>query len=321
MATDSSHAEGHRGSDYETGIKIRSLLDTFGIDYRVKKEGSFFYVRCPFHNSTSKSLWIHRGGRKIKCHRCNHESDFNDYAVKVGLPKLKSDGPGIDGRSYIKRRFQSMDNVNFADVEEFTIPRNTSPWKGPWRGLPESFMTRIGARRMRDRRGGRRAMFIITHENEMVGYTARTVEKDGDPKWLTSKDLPTDTMWFMLDRISKGPVLVITEGPFDALRLLRYGIPAVAVMGAETWSAAKTDSLLMRSGLRHIIVAGDGDHGGEALWDAAKSELEGQIDLIEFAAPAKKDPGDAPISWVKKLRAKCASFGAKPVKIKKLKVA
>ena len=296
-----------RTSDYETGVRIGHLLDSFGIEYRKKGNGNFFYVVCPFHGGTSKSLWIHKGGRKIRCHKCGKEGSWDDYAKAKGFPRLKSEGPGVGGKSYLRDRIKSQSYQSSDTIAEIKLPRGKR-WKGRWRDLSPGFLRFIPALEWYDRRSGYdRILFPITHENKIVGYTAGRDPsgeyEPSDPKYRTSKMLPTERIWFMYDQVDPVEILLITEGPYDCLRLLQYKIPTVGCMGATNWSSEKTDSLLMRPNLRHILVASDGDKGGDDMWDLARDELDGQIKLSRIKVPRGEDPGSLPRKWINRLRA------------------
>ena len=297
-------------SDYETGIRIKQLLESFGIDFVSKKDNTFFYVQCPFHGSNSKALWIHRGGRKVKCHKCGHESNWDTYAGRMGLPVLRASGPGINGKSFLKKRMESQ-NKKLArpsddEIAEYSLPRNIKKWDKKWRKLKPEFLKKLPAYRWYDKKSGYdRIMFVITYNGKIVGYTAGRPPGDyGDDivKYRTSYDLPTERMWFMFDQVRPVKILVVVEGPYDTMVLLQNRIPATGAMGSGSWGPEKTDAILMRPNLERVVVAGDGDEGGNKLWAKAKEELKGQIGLSRVRLPEGEDPGSMPDSWARRLR-------------------
>jgi 5S rRNA maturation endonuclease (ribonuclease M5) len=82
--------------------------------------------------------------------------------------------------------------------------------------------------------------------------------------------------------------VVLVEGPRDALRLLQHDIPAMAILGTQTWSSAKV-SMLALSGVQNVIICTDGDNAGTAaskmLYYGVRTEKDGRVS--ECATPLK----------------------------------
>ncbi len=293
---------------------MQQILDSHGIQYRTKHNGSFFYVTCPFHSgSGSRQFWIHGGGRKAKCHKCGHVTDWEGYAKVVGLPKLQNDGPGIDGKSFLGNRLQRQnDQLQGESIRDVQLPPGCKEWDGPWRKLSAKFLSRAGAFRWWDRTSAHdRILLPITSDNKLVGYTAGradyTLEYPKNdpkyPKYRTSRGLSTQKLLYFLDQTEPLPILVLVEGPYDCLRQVQAGIPCAAIMGADNWAPEKTDLLLMRPGLEQIFVAADSDEGGDKMWKRVRAELKDHFPVRRIRLPAGKDPGDMPLSWSRTLKA------------------
>jgi DNA primase len=102
--------------------------------------------------------------------------------------------------------------------------------------------------------------------------------------------------------------VILVEGPRDALRMLKLGLPAVAVLGANTIS--KTKLLYIRSlGVDTVYVLPDNDKGGMALWrnvkqlmpEARKLKLPREKD--ENGKIIKMDPFSMPASIAREIKA------------------
>jgi hypothetical protein len=151
-----------------------------------------------------------------------------------------------------------------------------------WRGFKLHFLSRVGVQLAYVRRfdpdtrelsdWGRYYMHLpIIIRGKMRGYIKAQIEKPKDktiPSYINSSGswslkyglFPYDfTVQMMKD---KGlTTLVLVEGPRDALRLLKYGIPALCIMGTQSWGHGKL-RLLEFTGATRIVLMMDGDLAG-----------------------------------------------------------
>jgi hypothetical protein len=265
------------------------------------------------------------------CRANKSDAGWDAYAAKIGsLPSLEeiSANSTSDGSSFLREQYSQIERElqgEDSDVLGFQLPKGITPWKERWRKLRAPFLQKLPAFRWWDDQSGYyRILFPITHENSLVGYTAGRSEPKGkypkgDPKYKTSKPFPADKVLFMFDQIPRCPYLILTEGPYDALRLLQWGLPAVAILGSQNWSDKKADLLVMRPGIRRVFTAFDPDHGGEEADEVVGESLESRIRLTRIRVEGE-DPGDAPVRWIKRLRKELsASTGwSRPLKLRSI---
>jgi hypothetical protein len=83
--------------------------------------------------------------------------------------------------------------------------------------------------------------------------------------------------------------LVLVEGPRDALRLLSEDIPAIAILGTQSWSKRKGITLEL-SGARCVIICGDGDCAGIAANEMIQEKLTGLVNTEIFDLCGKDSP-------------------------------
>ncbi|MBI2026782.1 MAG: DNA primase [Deltaproteobacteria bacterium] len=144
-----------------------------------------------------------------------------------------------------------------------------------------------------------RLMFPIqnTHLN-IVGFGARTLEKEGQPKYLNSKDSPVYNKSLNLyglaqarAHIAENDSVIVVEGYFDVLSLYDKGIKNVV---APLGTALTQDQIrLIKRYTRSIIMLFDGDKAGieavkRSLSLLLKEEMSGQIVIL----PDSLDPDD-----------------------------
>ena len=99
---------------------------------------------------------------------------------------------------------------------------------------------------------------------------------------------------------------MLVEGARDALRLLSKGIPALAILGTNNWSAKKLE-LLMLLEIDYIVLMMDADQPGidarKSIQKAAEKKIETrsvklekiqQSVIGEFKKEDAWDPGNIP---------------------------
>lgn len=238
------------------------------------------FILCPFHSETfpsgaisldsSHPRWI----GSFKCWgKCNRTAPWNEVAERLGLKKL-------DGKNSLPKTVPSMDlkgtRASLLPPKEDDSTRDDFDFfdlqEEKWRGFHKDFLKEIGARLIYYDKASRFYIWfpVIVNDKE-VGYFRAQIKKAPNkeyPSYLNKKGIwvkkyglfPFDYAIRLMRR--KGlSTLVLVEGPRDALRLLRAGIPAVAIMGTSNWTPTKR-RIIENSGVKKIILLLDGDSAG-----------------------------------------------------------
>jgi DNA primase len=279
---------------------IEDQFSQAGIFYRTLKAD--LAISCPFHEHSGRKqlLNVKMDGSAFHCWSCNAKGHWNQLADKLGLKRLP-------------------DSVRFAygqvdrELDQAVIPRakprlpeGLEPWDRPWRGLEPDFLARFQAARWFDPKSqAYRILWPVRYNGTLQGYVAGRTDDQTQPKYRNGPvGFQTRRALWPIDDEAVKRVVVLTEGPFSALRLLREGIPAVATLGATNWSPAKTSMLrLRRWPARVIVLAFDGDDTGWAATQRVWRELAGQFDaVVPFELPDGRDPGDCSDKTLDRLR-------------------
>lgn len=215
-------------------------------------------------------------------------------------------GLGIDEQALMGDA-KDMELVSNQLGIEFCIEYGTDKW----RGVGADLMWELGAREGLDATGARVVLLPVKVGGELVGGVKALFHR-GKPSYLSSpgtwvKDyglFPYDYVRGMKNSKS----LAVVEGPRDALRLIRDGFPALAVLGANNWSPIKRDLVLGLS--PNPLIMMDGDKAGRlAAQSIASSLTEAKVvDLSSISAKLgrKVDPANMPGRYVKILKARYA---------------
>lgn len=255
-------------------------------------------IICPFHNDTNPSGTVSLDETEsrvalgwFRCWSCGKSVSWNTLADQIGLRKLKKTRESPDDyakpSSFRNNLLGDDDEENSKGAlgwkEDYSKLKFKSNWMElkHWRDVSLSLLDRVGARLVYHRERKRYYVWLpVRVRGKLRGYVLAKIEK---PKSFVDRDgktvvppsyLNAPGKWsneygliyfdYAVEMAkSKGiDTLVLCEGPRDALRLLRYGIPAVSVLGALNWSEAKRMTI-ERSGINNLILFMDGDKAGK----------------------------------------------------------
>lgn len=158
---------------------------------------------------------------------------------------------------------------------------------------------------------GRIVIPIFDHHSNLVGMTARSIfgkcenckqfhDPIGEcvkhfPKWKHSFKLMTGQLLFNVSKarehIQKFGTIILTEGPFDVMRLWQHGVyNAVSLFGT---SLSEQQLRLLWQISFTAILALDNDEAGQTATNKIINKLEGnKFTCIRADLPSGKDVGD-----------------------------
>lgn len=264
----------------------------------------YIMIQCPFHSDSTPSCGINIGKSGVpfgffNCLGCNTKGPWNKLAEKLGLQKLTEE----DNQIIIPR----------INIEEPTLDGKLRLPLVNWRTIPSSTLKAIGAFRTYEERFEDTVVILPNYINgELVGYiTAR--EKKTEMAYINSiGDWSKKWGLFPYDFIArkKKKAVVITEGPRDALKLISYKIPALAVLGAGLWSTTKKSLLLNLDTDFYIFFDGDkvGVKNSKIIYDELSESSN--VELIDSLSMSKKaghkiDPANCDEVILKQLKRLC----------------
>lgn len=129
---------------------------------------------------------------------------------------------------------------------------------------------------------------VFDEKFRLVGFTRRDVRKDAARKYIDA-DLPKKFILFNLQNAKAYDIVVVVEGPLDALKVHQAGFPnVVSVMSGNL---TKYQEELLRRNFDSIIIFTDNDSAGRELGNQIANRLK-QLKIYWAEYPdSKKDPG------------------------------
>jgi 5S rRNA maturation endonuclease (ribonuclease M5) len=259
-----------------------------------KTVGESTFVACPYHSERTPSFRIfHSAASKSpgfgKCYGCGASAKFDELAPKLGLRPYSYAKPTQQHARPVVKPLEEV--TPDASYEFSSLPPNKI-----WREISTNLLIDIGCMKIRQYN----TPFIwmpVNVKGEERGFIRARLRKAKDkPSYLNKPGawaerhglFPYDyAVKLMHDRQYKS--IVVVEGPRDALRLLSYGIPAVALLGTQSWSKRKAH-LLELSGAETVVLCLDGDCAGKAAEEKILPTLTNLLNVEVFSLRGKDSP-------------------------------
>ena len=265
-------------------------------------------VRCPFHNDSTPSLVVTlvKSSRGVPgaytCFGCGAssktEGGWDGLASKLRLRPIDPNAfeSEFNGSAFNISAFNST-GLTLQDLyDEWGFEPRKLKEGYTFRGIEYPLLKRLKAVPGIDGFGFASTVFPLWVGGELVGgVKAKNRPKKKDPfRYLNFKgSWSRISGLFPMHYKKKWDRVILVEGPRDALTLLQYGLPALSILGTNSWSDEKRD-LLLASGVRQVLVAMDGDEAGRKGAAIIMSSLSGIIPRAKLVLPDEEDPGSLP---------------------------
>jgi 5S rRNA maturation endonuclease (ribonuclease M5) len=316
--------------------KLDFILSELAAYSGVKKQvGETTFVACPYHSERTPSFRVyHKASSQHpgfgRCFGCGAAHPWDEYAPKLGLKAYTYAKPSQQfARSVVKPLVDDMP----ATFQHQPLPKNKV-----WRTIKTNLLIDIGCTLIKPY--DETFIFMpVTIKGEERGYIrARLKKVDDKPSYLNKSGRWSEQFGLFLYDYSVAlmkklgwSTIVLVEGPRDALRLVSLGIPAMAILGTQSWSKRKA-TMMELTGAKNVILCFDGDCAGLSAEELVTPSLSKLVKVHTFdlrgsdspywkfrnkeepSKCAKKagvslwDPGNMPLRKVRELKQLIASL-------------
>lgn len=321
-------AGGRAASGHPSGLLTPALLEQVRERVRIadlfnpaelRKAGREFVTRCPWHDDRRPSLTVSPQRNRVHCFVCGKGTDAIGWlqerqglSFQEAVHELaRQSGVGIDAADpEAQRRFEQ----EWQERRRLQA-RRTEQRRQFHRALQQQLEQGGEAARYLQARGlsaetartwqlgvaGDRLVIPLNDPaGQAVGFCGRAMG-DQQPKYRNSAgDLlfQRNGLVFGLDQaattIRREGTALLVEGPLDVIQLHQAGFTqAVACLGTSV--SALQLQLLQRHGMKHLLVALDGDGAGRAAAERLLLQLQpelmrGQLSASVVPLPEGQDP-------------------------------
>ena len=262
-------------SQIETADKLQFVREQCRSIQGAKYHKNYTMIRCPFHNDLNPSGCVYHSERTknpgfFRCFGCGTTASWDELAPIIGCEPFSSN-PKV---RYVSADSFRLDlNLGLDEVYEKLIFSDLPKHKR-WRGIKTDLLIKIGCKICRiqyndGNLSNERFIYLpVRVDGKTVGYTKGRMHKvEGQPSyinlrgsWVKTHGLfPFD---YAIQLMTETKTIVLVEGQRDALRLLSEGIPALCIMGTQSFSESKARLLAMHD-VRRCIIFMDGDDAGK----------------------------------------------------------
>jgi DNA primase len=256
-----------------------------------KEQSGSVFVLCPFHSERTPSARVFvsettKSPGFLKCYGCGGKGPWDKVAPLLGLKPFKREKPSEEFANFnLLPTGEPTEDANEDFVNE-PMELTDLPKNKKWRDIKTNLLIDLGAKvcRIRSKEYGLlkpRLWLPVYISGELRGYIKARFRKHPDfPSYINAKGpwskthglFPFDySIKLMRELDSK--TIVLVEGQRDALRLIAAGIPALCILGTQSWSDTKA-KLLELAGVQRLILLFDGDCAGKEATALLKPRVE-----------------------------------------------
>ena len=274
---------------------IQEVAAHSGVELR--PVGQRLVGRCPFHRDGRPSLAVYPNNQSYYCFGCGAGGDVIDFVARlheVGFKEAAAmlAGPSTDQRGRkpatpeILRQAQVPSQAEVEVIDAAAAFYHDALWRSrdalgylAARGIDgnTAHLCRLGlgrhglANHLRGRglslAVARRVGLLVGEDATMLGRIVIPNLYAGKASWLTGRALGLGATRYLNLRLpapllglglAHGDEVVVTEGPFDWLTAIQWGLPAVALLGTHV--SRSTAQTLAR--FRRVYLALDSDEAG-----------------------------------------------------------
>ena len=294
---------------------VRDQLESLDRDIRVIFKSEYALVQCPFHKDgqeTNPSLMVNLSNAKYEpgfhyCLSCGAKGNWLNLAEALSLEGAID--PTQQSRSAFSPAFK-IKKLTLPTPEKPLIKRDKSIsmlWTAndTWRGISGALLQKLQARLRLDAYTKDKQIDLpVKVAGQVIGHIYGLLTKrdkalgssyiNSPGAWVKDALFPLDFVVATSQESKNYLPLCIVEGPRDALNLLQYGLPALAILGCTNWSK-KNIPLLLSCKFKNLIVLMDGDEAGRAAAESIYKDLTSFVDkkyITKYQLPASRDPAD-----------------------------
>lgn len=295
-----------------------------------KWQGKSVYVPCPFHDETEPScgLVISEDHElpigTFNCFGCGEHGSWNKFAKRANLSEVKG-WKFFQGttNSVLSREDETkMLGTDYSIASKLKSKAFiTWPEHLNWRGYSGRLLNRLQAESFNDPVTDEPMIVFPVVMNRKVRGAVRAFmhKKEGRSSYLTTEGkwiktyglFPFDDAKAKIKRY-KHDFVILVEGPRDVLRLIKLGLPAIAILGANSLTDKKL--LMVRALLPDrctIYVMSDNDRAGRQMFESIKNitwKMEAHTERIlmpnetdDSGEKIKYDPDNCPVWYMKRV--------------------
>lgn len=287
-----------------------SLLACLPEDRSPQVRGDNIWICCPWHaggRETTPSLSINVSSDKFQigfwhCFGCGKSGMWNTLAQALRLPPAALLPVATPINDALRTRL-----LGSKRVESFNTDELTGAWTGDWRGIRGDLLKELGAvSAFLVKYSESRIKLPVVIDGNLQGAIYASPVKTSRSylyspgSWIEGAVFPYDHVRRMLKTVRRR-VILIGEGPRDALNPIQYGLPALAILAtqARTFTAKVGHVMALEPDL--VLIATDPDEAGVKAAKRLAAAFKGLCRTVRLRM-GDMDPGEFSADIVRDLK-------------------
>lgn len=280
------------------------ILKELGKSGYVKIVGNNAMILCPFHEDRNPSLGVSLRPNKVpcgtwNCFGCGRSGSWNSLASKLGLKTIGT-GTYEDPDILLNKKIEIYSLI---PEEDLTLSNLSISFK--WKRYTSAFLKKFGAKLLwHDIYSDYYLYLPFYYLGDYYGFVrCKIYSKSIGPKyWFNCQN----KILYPIENMITDTSIVLVEGVADALRLIKNGIPALAILGSFLTNIQL--EMLEVLAPKKIILCMDGDKAGrEAVLGNTRSGMASILsrkgfDIRVLFPPEGEDPDSMPYFYLKVLK-------------------
>lgn len=291
-------------------IDFLKEIQTYAYKYDpIMKNDGCIWLKCPFHGggqerTASCRINLQKGKYPIGffyCHGCHKHGLWNDLLPVIpGLSPIE--GEELKRQELLLTRLtpQQIDSLYKQECLmgiDFNTCVDWNP-KEEWRHIRGDLINKIGGKKFYNKATKLNQLFLPCSQNKIIKGGIRCVldRKPGEKGYFNTPGPWVKNTLFPYDFVKKfykerNKILALVEGPRDALNMIQYGFPALAILGSHNWSKLK-HGLIELLNPSMLVLAFDNDEAGNSAFEAVAQDFEDFTDKVSLEFKEGQDPGE-----------------------------
>jgi len=243
-------------------------------------------MACPRCHKKRKHFLISINPQKKYCHcfKCGYKASWAGLISQLKNISYEEAKGIVEDNFWIKPKIEKK-------IEPIILPERELWADEAWnylinRGLTKELIWKYDLYLTRERPYYNRIIISVYFRGKPVSFQARAINGNR-LRYLSPKNSSIGMVLYNYDEIKINEPLVISEGVFDVLNLVKHGYNSVATFGKKI-SDSQID-LLEKKGVKEVILMYDADATSKTKDVFLK--LQGHFD-VKIAPLLEGDPGD-----------------------------
>jgi 5S rRNA maturation endonuclease (ribonuclease M5) len=277
--------------------KLLELFKTLPRDRGVIDRGESLWMRCPNPD--------HSGGNEnTASFKVNLEPPYTGSCFCFGCGIRGSwkevTAPLLGLKGSAVQLHETVHDVFSDDDEALMLGRGGRKERGfrekwprsqAWRGIPGQLVADVGGSLVLNGDGREPLLRLpVVVRGEEKGHIDCKIRpaKDDTRKYFNSSGAWSRDVLFPFDYVrSRNPdVLILVEGPRDALVTIRNGVMALALLGSQSWNS-KCANLVLSISPKTLLVMADPDDAGSKMVQLIRKSLSEHMFIKSIVLPYK----------------------------------